>query len=64
MATAISKLAAQGEEGLNVIARRVGLFSSEDVHQALFATPPAPRTLEKLKDGLRQAIRQRARTKS
>ena len=48
-----------GEEGSNVIVRRVGLFSSEEVHQALFGTPPVVHTLQELKDGLREAIKRR-----
>jgi AbrB family looped-hinge helix DNA binding protein len=48
------------EEGSNVILRRSGTFSSEDIHQALFTQqPPKPRTLNELKEGVRQRARER-----
>jgi AbrB family looped-hinge helix DNA binding protein len=40
------------EEGDKVVVRRVGRFSSQDLHEALFASPPKPRTLQELKAGL------------
>ncbi|MBI2896738.1 MAG: AbrB/MazE/SpoVT family DNA-binding domain-containing protein [Deltaproteobacteria bacterium] len=42
-----------------VVVRRVGRYTSEDVHGALFATPPAPRTLEEMEEGVRRAVRSR-----
>ena len=48
--------AADGEQ---IVVRRAGRYSSTDVHQALFATSPSPRSLNELKDGLRLAIKKR-----
>lgn len=43
------------EAGDHVIVRRVGRYSSEDVHEALFGgRPPAPRKLDELKAGIRR----------
>ena len=47
------------EDGENVVVRRAGRFSSEDVHQSLFKTAPKARTLEELKAGVRRHIRKR-----
>ena len=50
------------EEGEQVVVRRAGRFSSEEVHRSVFATPPKPRTLRDLKDGIRRDVtRRRAR---
>ena len=40
------------EEGGKILIRRVGRFTSADVHAAVFSTPPRPRTLAELKAGL------------
>lgn len=47
------------EQGENFVVRRVGKFSSEDIHRAVFATPPTPRTLEEMKAGIAAQIKQR-----
>jgi len=47
------------EDGGQVIVRRVGRYSSRDLHESLFARPPKPRTLRELKDGIRRHIRAR-----
>jgi antitoxin PrlF len=47
------------EEGEKVVVRRVGRYSSEDVHKALFPVPPRPRTLAQLKAGVERHVRQR-----
>ena len=44
------------EEGERIVIRRAGRYSSEDVHRALFETTPDPRTLEELKEGVRQYV--------
>ena len=44
------------DDGEQVVVRRVGRFSSEDVHRALFPVAPKPRTLPELKDGVRKYI--------
>ena len=46
------------EEGGTVVVRRVGQFSSEDIHAALFAGEvPRPRSLGELKDSLRRHLK-------
>ncbi|HEY3452906.1 MAG TPA: AbrB/MazE/SpoVT family DNA-binding domain-containing protein [Myxococcales bacterium] len=47
------------EEDDKIIVRRAGRYSSEDIHQALFPTPPKPRTLEELKEGIRHHLARR-----
>jgi antitoxin PrlF len=47
------------DDGDRIIVRRVGRFSSEDVHRSLFSTPPKPKTLRDLKDGVRRYIKRR-----
>jgi AbrB family looped-hinge helix DNA binding protein len=47
------------EEGPNVVVRRVGGYTSEDLHRALFKKPPRPRTLGELKEGVRRYMRRR-----
>ncbi len=46
-------------DGEKVVVRRVGLYTSEDVHRALFSKPPKTRTLEELKDGVRRYVKGR-----
>jgi AbrB family looped-hinge helix DNA binding protein len=45
------------EEGDQVVVRKAGLFTSEDIHRALFPTPPTPHTLEEMKEGIRRHLR-------
>jgi AbrB family looped-hinge helix DNA binding protein len=48
------------EDGDNIVVRRSARFSSEDIHRALFPTQePAPRTVDDMKRGIRQRIRNR-----
>ena len=47
------------DDGEQVVVRRVGRYTSEDVHQALFPAPPKSRTLRELKEGVRGYIRRR-----
>lgn len=47
------------EEGEHIVVRRAGLYSSEDVHRAVFPVPPEPKTVEELKEGVRRYIRKR-----
>jgi AbrB family looped-hinge helix DNA binding protein len=49
------------DEGEQIVVRRAGRFSSEDVHRSLFVAPPKRRTLEDLKAGVRQYIMKRRR---
>jgi hypothetical protein len=48
-----SKLTADIADGKTIVGdtRR---YSSEDIHQLIFVTPPARRSLEELKDGIAQ----------
>jgi AbrB family looped-hinge helix DNA binding protein len=46
------------EDGDRIVVRRAGEYTSEDIHRTLFPRgSPKPRTLEELKDGIRQYIR-------
>jgi len=47
------------EEGERIVVRRAGRYSSEEVHRALFEEAPKPRTLEELKEGVRQYVKGR-----
>ena len=47
------------DDGELVVVRRVGRYTSEDVHRSLFSTPPKAATLAELKGGLRRYIRRR-----
>lgn len=47
------------EEGERIVVRRAGRYTSEDVRRALFEEAPEPRTLEELKEGVRQHVRDR-----
>ncbi len=46
-------------EGGNIVVRRAGRYTSEDVHRALFATTPRRRTLQELKEGIRKYVQGR-----
>jgi AbrB family looped-hinge helix DNA binding protein len=48
------------EDGGKMVVRRAGRFSSEDIHRALFgARAPKVRTLDEMKEGIRQYARRR-----
>ena len=48
------------EEGDKIIVRRAGVYSSEDIHRAIFGgKTPKPHSLEELKDGIRRYVRKR-----
>ena len=47
------------DDGEKVVVRRVGRHTSEDIHRALFLTPPRPRTLAELTEGLRRNVKRR-----
>jgi AbrB family looped-hinge helix DNA binding protein len=46
-------------EGGQIVVRRAGRYSSEDIHRALFAKAPRKRTLRELKEGPRRYVRAR-----
>jgi antitoxin PrlF len=46
------------EENGNVVVRRAGRYSSEEVHRALFAgESPASKTVDQMKEGVRHFIK-------
>lgn len=45
--------------GRDIVVRRAGRYTSEDVHRALFATTPRRRSLKDLKEGIRKYVRRR-----
>jgi AbrB family looped-hinge helix DNA binding protein len=47
------------EEGDKLVVERSTRFSSSEIHNELFETEPEPKTLNELKDGIRQKIRKR-----
>ena len=47
------------EDGGQVVVRKAGRHTSEDIHQALFPKRPRPRTVQDLKAGIRRHIRKR-----
>lgn len=49
------------DDGDRIVVRRLGQYTSGDVHRALFPTPPKPRTLVELKEGVRRYIHGRHR---
>ena len=47
------------EDGGQIIVRRAGLYSSEDIHRVLFSKTPRSRALEEMKNGIPQYIKNR-----
>ena len=47
------------EEGDRVIVRRAGLYSSEDIHHAVFARVPKRRSMEEFKRGIAEHMRKK-----
>jgi antitoxin PrlF len=47
------------DDGEKVVVRRVGRFTSEDVHRSVFPKSPEARTLRELKEGVRRHIKKR-----
>ncbi len=47
------------DDGEQVVVRRVGRYTSEEVHRSVFPTPPGPKTLADLKQGVRQHVKKR-----
>lgn len=52
-----SKLTAQRQKSAPADASKAGPHTSEEIHQALFARPPKPRSTSKLKEGIRRHMR-------
>jgi AbrB family looped-hinge helix DNA binding protein len=47
------------DKGDEIVVRRAGRYTSEDIHKALFPQPPKPRSLAELKEGVRRYIKRR-----
>ncbi len=47
------------QQGSGILVRRVGQYTSEDLHHALFKSSPAPHALGELKEGIRRHMRRR-----
>lgn len=48
------------EEGEKIVVRRSARFTSDDIHRALFPEgAPKRRTIEEMKEGIRQCVRKR-----
>jgi bifunctional DNA-binding transcriptional regulator/antitoxin component of YhaV-PrlF toxin-antitoxin module len=47
------------ENDHQIIVRRACRYTSEDIHQALFSTPPKTRTIKEMKEGIQQHIKER-----
>jgi AbrB family looped-hinge helix DNA binding protein len=47
------------EQGAQIVVRRAGTFSSEDLHHAIFRKPPKARTLEEMKEGISRHMKKR-----
>jgi AbrB family looped-hinge helix DNA binding protein len=47
------------EEGNRVVLRKAGGYTFEDIHRALFPTPPEPRTIEEMDEGIRRHLRKK-----
>jgi AbrB family looped-hinge helix DNA binding protein len=48
------------QDGEQVVVRRAGRFTSEDVHRAVFAKrPPEPKRLAELREGVGRYVRER-----
>ena len=47
------------QEGEQVVVRKAGRYSSEDIHRAVFTERPRRRTLEDLKEAVRRDMRDR-----
>jgi AbrB family looped-hinge helix DNA binding protein len=47
------------EDGEQIVVRRAGRYTFEDVHAAVFPKAPKPRTVEDMKEGVRRSVRRR-----
>ena len=58
--SAQARFSSGAKRGKKIVVRKAGRYSSEDIHQALFAKrPPKPRKLDELKEAVRQHIREK-----
>lgn len=49
----------QPQTDSRIVVRRATRFTSEDLHRALFETPPSPRLLAELKQGMQEHAKSR-----
>lgn len=49
------------DNGEQIVVRRAGRYTSEDLHRSLFPKPPKPKTLAELKEGVPREIQRRHR---
>jgi AbrB family looped-hinge helix DNA binding protein len=47
------------DDGENIVVKRAIRYSSEDIHDAVFAAKPKPKTLDELKAGVTKAIKEK-----
>jgi antitoxin PrlF len=47
------------DDGDEVVVRKAGRYTSEDVHRKLFPVPPKPKTVREMKDGVRRHLKER-----
>jgi AbrB family looped-hinge helix DNA binding protein len=47
------------EDGEKIVVRRVGRFTSGDLHAVLFAKPPRRRSLAELREGFKAGVKRR-----
>jgi len=47
------------EDGQRVVVRRAGRHTFEDIHRAVFARKPKPRTLDELKESIGRHLREK-----
>jgi hypothetical protein len=47
------------EQGEQIVVRRAGTYSSEDVHHAIFRKPPKANTIEQMKEGVGRYMKKR-----
>lgn len=47
------------DHGDDVVVRRVGRYTSEDIHKALFKEPPKPISLDEMKEAIKTHIRKK-----
>lgn len=43
----------------HIVVRRAGRYSSADIHAAMFRTPPRPRTVEEIDEGIARHLRKK-----
>jgi len=47
------------DSGDQILVRRVGRYTSEEIHRSVFPTPPKARTVAEMKEGVRRHLQRR-----